>query len=161
MVKVNQALCEGCGVCVDECLTQAITLVNDTALVDVALCDGCGVCIEVCPNGALTWVAEPVPEAIAEPSSLVVVQPPVEVIPVRMKEAAPWRRAVLPAVGGALAWVGREFVPRLAPLAMDALDNARDWRLGRSAGSRSAMLTPTDRERGRGGRQRRRRRRGE
>jgi ferredoxin len=49
---INDLLCDGCGVCVDECPIGAIEL-NDVAHVDVDLCDDCGMCITACPNDAI------------------------------------------------------------------------------------------------------------
>ena len=34
MIVVDKTLCGGCGVCVDACPTEAITLINDLTLVD-------------------------------------------------------------------------------------------------------------------------------
>jgi NAD-dependent dihydropyrimidine dehydrogenase PreA subunit len=166
MINVDQALCAGCGVCIDACPTGAIYLSNDKALVDFALCDGCEkadgkLCVEICPNAALTWVAEPVYESVVYPSSLAVVEPPVLVIPAETRKLVPWRRAFLPAVGSALTWVGREIVPRLAPLALDALDNALGRRIERSVEGREKTADAINAGIGRAGRQRRRRRRGQ
>ena len=61
MMRVNQALCVGCGVCVDECPNGAIRLCGDVATLSPALCDDCGACVEVCPNGALSWTIKPLP----------------------------------------------------------------------------------------------------
>jgi NAD-dependent dihydropyrimidine dehydrogenase PreA subunit len=165
MIRVNQALCEGCGVCIEECPTEAITLVDGAAMVDAALCNGCAgedemhnkACVEICPNEALSWIAEPALASAPEPSSLVVVEPSVEVIPVSTGKPALWRRAIVPAVGGALTWVGREVVPRLAPLALDVLDR----RISRWSRDENATPAPTGRRRGGGRQQRRRRRRGQ
>ena len=129
--------------------------------IDRDRCKGCYMCIEVCPNGALTWVAEATPERATEPLPPAVVQPPVVVIPAETTEPAVWRRAVLPAIGGALIWVGREVVPRLAPLALDVLDNALEWRHSQSARDEETRPAPTGSRSGRKGRQRRRRRRGQ
>jgi len=157
MIRVDQALCAGCGVCVDECPTAAITLVNDVAQVAADLCDGCGACIQVCPNHALTWVAEPVPERVSGPSLPVVVEPAITVIPAESRELLPWRRAIVPAVGGALTWVGREIVPRLAPLALNLLDGALDRRINRRAGEQDIISASSPGRQGRGRRCRRRR----
>jgi Pyruvate/2-oxoacid:ferredoxin oxidoreductase delta subunit len=160
MIRVDQALCAGCGVCIDECPTDAISLSAGVALIDAALCNGCGACVEVCPNQALAWVAELMPDATEEASELVVVRPPVEIINVDTRAPVPWRRAILPAVGGALSWMGREIVPRLAPLALDALDSALDRRLSRWSRDESAVpVAPRERQ-GRGKQRRRRHRRG-
>jgi MinD superfamily P-loop ATPase len=55
MVRIDEELCNGCGVCVTPCAEGAITLVDGKArVVDEALCDGAGFCIPVCPTGALS-----------------------------------------------------------------------------------------------------------
>ena len=183
MIRVDQALCVGCGACVDECPARAITLVDGTAMVDAALCDGCGsfderhdrLCVQICPNGALAWVAEPVPQAVSERSSLAVYQPPVEVVNVDTRQPVPWRRTgfgelrrtdfgelrrtVLPAVGSALSWVGREVIPRLAPLVLDVLDSAVDRRLSPQPRDEGVLPVSTkEQSRRRRGRRRRHRR---
>ena len=152
VIDVNQALCAGCGVCVSECPNGALALDPNSgkALVDVALCAGHQVCVEMCPNGALTWVAAPT-------TALVVTESPIEVIPIETRTPLPWRRVALPLVGGALSWVGRELMPRLMPLALDALDVS----LARRRSERKSVSEPmSSRDNLQGQRQRRRRRRG-
>ena len=116
-------------------------------------------CIEICPSGALTWVAELVPDMETEPAALAVVESPVEIIGVKHGKAVPWRQTILPAVGGALAWIGREVVPRIAPVALDVLDSRLDrWSDGgaRDQGRTSASVSKRP---GLGMQRRRRRRR--
>jgi NAD-dependent dihydropyrimidine dehydrogenase PreA subunit len=160
MIHVDQMLCAGCGTCVEECPTGAITLNEGTALIDTTLCNECGECIKVCPNQALAWVAHPVPETATEPSALIVHQPPVEVINVPQRRMLPWRGAVLPAITGALAWVGREVVPRLTPVALDALDGVLDRRLSRWSKDTDVSSTPKGAGMARGRQRRRRNRQG-
>ena len=50
--------CIGCGICVRNCGSDAITLVNKKAVVDPKKCRGCARCIGVCPKSAMKPVEE-------------------------------------------------------------------------------------------------------
>jgi len=55
IVRINEELCTGCGLCVTPCAEGAIELVNGKArVIREELCDGAGFCLAVCPTGALT-----------------------------------------------------------------------------------------------------------
>jgi MinD superfamily P-loop ATPase len=55
IVRIDEALCNGCGLCVTPCAEAAIELVDGKArVVREELCDGAGFCLGVCPTGALT-----------------------------------------------------------------------------------------------------------
>ncbi len=55
IVRIDEELCNGCGLCVTPCAEGAIELVNGKArVVGDELCDGAGFCLGVCPTGALT-----------------------------------------------------------------------------------------------------------
>lgn len=53
--KVNEDECTGCGTCVDECPTEAISMNDDDiAVIDDDECTECGVCVDACPAGAIS-----------------------------------------------------------------------------------------------------------
>ena len=55
IVRIDEELCNGCGLCVTPCAEGAIEIVNGKArVVRDELCDGAGFCLAVCPTGALT-----------------------------------------------------------------------------------------------------------
>ncbi len=53
VAHVNAQKCGSCGVCVDFCPVNAIT-VNYIASIDEDMCIGCGACIDGCPFGAIS-----------------------------------------------------------------------------------------------------------
>jgi len=55
IVRIDEELCTGCGLCVTPCAEGAIEIVAGKArVVKEELCDGAGFCLAVCPEGALT-----------------------------------------------------------------------------------------------------------
>lgn len=53
MLKIDKETCTGCGICVDECPYDALTLKDNVAVVDMDKCTLCGVCVDVCPVDAI------------------------------------------------------------------------------------------------------------
>ncbi len=70
IIEIDEAKCNGCGLCVTPCAEGAIEIIDGKAkVVKDELCDGAGFCLGVCPTGALTIVereAEEFDEAAAE-----------------------------------------------------------------------------------------------
>jgi len=56
IIKIDEADCNGCGLCVSACHEGAIGLVEGKAkLLRDDYCDGLGDCLPVCPTGAITF----------------------------------------------------------------------------------------------------------
>lgn len=54
IIKIDEAKCNGCGMCVPACHEGAIKIINGKArLVGDSLCDGLGACLGECPQGAI------------------------------------------------------------------------------------------------------------
>jgi len=53
-VTINKETCIGCGACIDTCPVEALTMVDDKAVVDEDKCVDCGACIEACPVEAIS-----------------------------------------------------------------------------------------------------------
>jgi len=45
--------CIGCGICVESCPVEAISLVENVAVISKEICIECGACIDVCPVEAI------------------------------------------------------------------------------------------------------------
>lgn len=56
IIKINEKLCNGCGLCAEACHEDAIGIVKGKAkLLRDDYCDGLGDCLPVCPTGAITF----------------------------------------------------------------------------------------------------------
>ncbi len=48
--------CTDCGICVDRCVFQARSMVDEKLVYDNVLCHGCGLCISTCAIGAISLI---------------------------------------------------------------------------------------------------------
>lgn len=54
IIEIDEAACNGCGLCIDACHEGALELVDGKArLVSESYCDGLGDCLPECPTGAI------------------------------------------------------------------------------------------------------------
>lgn len=57
VIKIDEALCNGCGSCVSGCHEGALQLINGKAvMISDLYCDGLGACIGECPTGAIELI---------------------------------------------------------------------------------------------------------
>ncbi len=55
IIKIDEELCNGCGLCVDGCHEGALQMIDGKArMISDLYCDGLGACIGDCPVGAIT-----------------------------------------------------------------------------------------------------------
>ena len=55
IIKINEALCNGCGVCIPNCPEGALQVIDGKArLISDIYCDGLGACIGYCPQEAIS-----------------------------------------------------------------------------------------------------------
>jgi NAD-dependent dihydropyrimidine dehydrogenase PreA subunit len=129
-MQVDLEKCTGCGDCLDACANQAISLFAGKAVIDLETCLDCGACAQACPVGAISQAELPVPVET------------VPVYPVVVQEAAPLElstsRRLAPWAGAALAFMGREIVPRIA----DTLVSALERRLSQPVRSPATISQP-------------------
>ena len=145
-VRVNQDRCAGCGICMYECPSGAIQMENGWAVIDHSRCTGCQTCVEVCPNEAIEVVNQQ-PGAAVMPnqqtnSTLATQETKTVVIPhksdIIQPQAEKNRLSIAPVASAAMAYVGREVVPRVIDAMVTALEN----RLARTADHNQISIEP-------------------
>jgi len=52
--EVDKEKCTGCETCVEECPSEAISMVKEKACIDADSCVDCGVCVDACPAEAIS-----------------------------------------------------------------------------------------------------------
>jgi NAD-dependent dihydropyrimidine dehydrogenase PreA subunit len=134
VIVVYAERCDGCGACVEVCPTGALYLVDGKVAVELSLCRECEACLTACPREAIVDVDELKP--VAGPARVPALRPESQVMQVKDEPASlPMRSRVLPLVGAALAWAGRELVLHLADYVLYDLDRRPTGR--RMAGKRA------------------------
>ncbi len=68
---VNEDLCQGCEMCIDDCQFDALTMSETALLIEIntTSCVGCGVCVPACPDEALSLVRRPEDEVLPIPDT--------------------------------------------------------------------------------------------
>ena len=64
MPWVKKEDCVGCGICVNECPADAITIQDEKAEIDMQLCIRCGKCHDVCSQDAVRHDSEKIPQEV-------------------------------------------------------------------------------------------------
>lgn len=52
--EIDEGKCTGCETCVAECPSEAISMLEEKAVVDADACVDCGVCVDVCEAEAIS-----------------------------------------------------------------------------------------------------------
>ncbi len=58
-IRVERNRCTGCNICARNCMTGAIKMIDQIAVVDQHSCMSCHECVDVCDWHAIDWVAVP------------------------------------------------------------------------------------------------------
>jgi formate hydrogenlyase subunit 6/NADH:ubiquinone oxidoreductase subunit I len=64
MPWIDQESCTGCGICVDKCPVDTISMKIEKAEINMAECIRCGICHDVCPQESVRHDSEKVPDMI-------------------------------------------------------------------------------------------------
>ncbi len=58
-IRVERSRCTGCNICARNCMTGAIKMIDQIAVVDQLSCMSCHECVDVCDWGAIDWLSVP------------------------------------------------------------------------------------------------------
>jgi len=64
MPWVDEELCNGCGLCVEECPVDTIEIYDDVAEIYMDECIRCGICHTICPTEAIKHDRLKIPEIV-------------------------------------------------------------------------------------------------
>ena len=53
MLRVRKDLCISCGLCIENCPQEAVSVQSGKAWIDQTRCNRCGICLGTCPQGAI------------------------------------------------------------------------------------------------------------
>ena len=65
--RVDEHLCSGCGICLERCQFNAISMTDGISHVDKEECYGCGLCVTSCADGAISLVQKAPGELVPPP----------------------------------------------------------------------------------------------
>jgi ferredoxin len=71
LAAYNPETCQTCGICVDRCQMEALTLDAGGVRLDVDRCIGCGLCVSTCPTDSLSLVRKPESEQPEVPKDII------------------------------------------------------------------------------------------
>lgn len=67
---INKDACEGCPDCIDVCPMKAMSLVKGRVRLNGALCIGCGLCVSACGHGAVTMRRKAANKVVEPPETM-------------------------------------------------------------------------------------------
>lgn len=56
LAKIDYSLCNECGLCIEYCRFDAISMPDNRVVVSETACDGCKLCSRICPQNAISMI---------------------------------------------------------------------------------------------------------